>query len=309
MLGKIILIVFLVAALIASGAMLYHNLPGEPEALQSDLSPEDSQPVILPGVTRQFHQNMRFNHNSLTYYIEPACPEQRAEKMKEAFALLQNQTAHLSFSPAPESSADILVGCSEDYIESEENLFIAGEGGPTQIINTSLYNVILQGKIVLYRESQCTYPLIELHELLHVLGFDHSDNEENVMYNFSQCNQRLTQEIIDTLDALYEIEPLPDLYISNISALKKGRYFDFEIEIRNKGLIVSDNASLIVSAEGKDLDIFYLDNLEFGGGKRLQAKNIKLPTRKTDRVTLIIDKENTLQELNENNNQIDLSVK
>ena len=80
-------------------------------------------------------------------------------------------------------------------MEQDDDLFIAGEGGPTSITNTSLYNVILKGKILLYKKSECEEPIVELHELLHVFGFDHSQDPNNIMFNLSSCNQEISQDI------------------------------------------------------------------------------------------------------------------
>ena len=57
-----------------------------------------------------------------------------------------------------------------------EGKFIAGEGGPTNITVSGKYNVITHGSILLIRESRCSIPTIAIHELLHVLGFKHSNN-------------------------------------------------------------------------------------------------------------------------------------
>ena len=38
----------------------------------------------------------------------------------------------------------------------EEGFFVAGEGGPSEVINTSLYGVIFKGKVSFFRETADT---------------------------------------------------------------------------------------------------------------------------------------------------------
>lgn len=308
--GKILLLVLVLMMLGFSLYFLYQNLPGPEEKLLqiTNVGEETENPIVEYGTIKQFYSNMRFNHNKLSYFIENSCEEQRKERMEEAFVIFSNKTSLISFYPQEESKADILVGCSEDFIEPEENLFIAGEGGPTKIINTSLYNVIVQGKILLYKEGECEFPVVEVHELLHVFGFDHIENPKDIMYNFSSCDQEIGQDTIDILNSLYSQVPAPDLYISNISATKRGRYLDFEIEVRNRGLIDVENATFLVSASQEKVGEFSLEEIGYGEGKILKVQNLKLPSRSTESVKFILDAENKIKELMESNNEIELAI-
>ncbi len=318
MIGKIILIVLLTGALIVTSYFLYQNIPGEPEEfkikeiendLDEGIQSNNMNNEIEYGKTPVFYPNMRFNHNHITYYTEQTCSE-RKDKIEQAFSILQSEIEKLSFSLESKDKADILIGCSEDYLSDEENHFVAGEGGPSEIINTSLYYVILQGKIQLYRESKCDFPVVETHELLHVFGFDHSDNPKNIMYNFSSCEQYVTQDIIDTLNSLYSVEALSDLYFERVNATKKGRYLDFDVEVRNKGLIDTENVPLSIVADENEKPFETL-KIELVGIQKwniLSIKNLKLPSRNTEKIKFIIDKDNKIKELNEQNNEIILYV-
>ena len=78
------------------------------------------------------------------------------------------------------------------------------------------------------KSKDCSYPNVELHELLHVLGFDHSENKKSIMYQLIEsCDQILDQSIINQLKLLYAEENLPDLYFDKINVIKKGRYLPF----------------------------------------------------------------------------------
>ena len=312
MIGKIIFLVFLIVLLGVASWFLYQNLPGDPEQfIMEEINNPDNLnnlPEIQYSETPMFYSNIRFNHNQISYNIESSCSQERVLKMEDAFFILHNKTKIISFYPVGSENADISIGCSENYLSQEENLFVAGEGGPSEIVNTSLYTVILKGKMMLYKESLCRAPIVELHELLHVFGFDHSNNPKNIMYNFSSCNQEITKDITDNLISLYSIEPLPDLSIEEVNATKRGRYFDFKIKIINQGLEDITNSSFIVSSDEEDIYITSLGEMAFGEGKILEAKNLKLPSRNTEKVRFIVDGENEIRELREDNNAIELSV-
>ena len=142
----------------------------------------------------QFYPNMRFPTNELTYRIEK-CTLQKENDMKLAFQIIADKTS-LEFFQV-KSNEEIYVTC-DSKTKIEDGLFIAGEGGPSNITQTDLFNVISKGNILLLRDSACPNPNIALHELLHVLGFDHSTNKNNVMYPVTNCKQ--------TIDTLFSIE-------------------------------------------------------------------------------------------------------
>ena len=66
--------------------------------------------------------------------------------MEEAFSILHQKMEVISFYETKESDAEIIVDCSNDFEKLEGNLFAAGEGGPSKIINTSQFKVIKEGK-------------------------------------------------------------------------------------------------------------------------------------------------------------------
>jgi hypothetical protein len=308
--GKIILLIILISLLGVTSWFLYQNMPGEPEHFRiKNLQATETENIDYPAA-KMFYPNMRFNHANITYYIEPSCSQKRTQIMIKAFSILENKTQHLTFFPKPKEKADILVGCSQDYITEGENTFRAGEGGPTRFINTTLYYVIAKGKVLLYKEEQCDYPVVELHELLHVFGFDHSENPQDIMYNYSGCNQRINNEVIETLNSLYSKEILPDLYFTEINATKRGRYLDLKTIIRNRGLKDAQETDLVIFSQNNELiKKFVINKTEFGTGRILYAKNIMLPSRSTDKIKFSIDSKNNIKEYYENNNEIILTIK
>jgi hypothetical protein len=223
----------------------------------------------------QSYPNMLFIKKDIFYNVNNSCNKEKIVRMLQAFSRIENETSLLKFyeNIYPEKS-DILISCQETK-EEHGKYFIAGEGGPTQLTNTSSFYIIEKAKILLlYSKNQCSNYNIELHELLHVLGFEHSDNPESIMYNSSSCNQQLTPDIIQELKRLYSIPRLADLHFSNISAIKHGSYLDFNTEIRNIGLAQAENVKLEIYAdENRKIDEYDLGNTSYGEGKFLEVKN------------------------------------
>jgi len=251
---------------------------------------------------------MRFNHNEISYYINPECSSEKELKMKEAFNFVEDETEILSFYSDFEDNADIVIGCSKDSYEKEENVFVGGEGGPTKIINSSM-SVILRGKILLYDEdrSRCDRPLLEIHELLHVLGYEHINDENDLMYPYLDCDQELNQELMSHMIEIYSIQPFADLYFDKIDANKKralGKwYLNFNVSISNSGIIDAEESVLKVSSNDKLIESFDLNKIGFGGGKNFYVNNLLISSETVDIVfsletkTFDSNSENNVREL------------
>jgi len=169
----------------------------------------------------QFYPNMRYPNPKISYQIYD-CPLQKEDNMEWAFEILSDMSI-LSFYPV-NYNEEISVTCDSKN-KIEEGLFIAGEGGPTNISKAGKFNVIFHGGILLIRESKCEKPNIAIHELLHSLGFNHSSNPNNIMYYISGCGQTIGEDIPELINELYSIPSYPDLSFENVSAVMHGRYF------------------------------------------------------------------------------------
>jgi len=308
MIWKIIRVLILIGLIIGGAFFIYQNLPGEPVDFIKKGSIDDGSINLNYGDTPVFMENLRFNHNNISFFIESSCSTERRESTREAFNIFEVSTGIINFREVGNSNADIKVGCSDNYIPVGETHFAAGEGGPSLIINTSVFKIIEEGKIALYRETACDYPVVELHELGHVFGFDHSPNPSNIMYNISNCNQRITPDMINIIRELYLIEPLPDAKIKEISVVKRGRYLDFNISIQNEGLSEIPKSKLTILTGGELVDKFELSEIKIGFGQSLQVTNLKLPSRSTSQVEFYLDLENKIREINENNNFVNLEI-
>lgn len=283
--GKIleaVLIIFAIVLLGFSFYFLYLNLPGSPVSLNiTQFSQAKELPrVIASSEITQFIPNLRFNHNNISYYFSASCNSERRARIEQAFSVIKEDTVIISFEQFNDlSDADITISCSEAEVQKSENLFIAGEGGPKEYVNSTIYPIILRGNIYLYKQSSCKEPIVELHELLHVFGFDHINNSDYIMYPVVNCDQKLSQGYVQYLINLYSAEPLADVYFEYANITKSGRYLNFEVFVSNRGMIDEENATLLVYSENENIGEFSLGKISFGGGKRFYVQNFRLPSR------------------------------
>jgi hypothetical protein len=274
-----------------------------PEKMQafSIVNPSPNLPSVenISNEFSLFYPNLRFNHKDITFFINEECSSQQKDKLIEAFLIITNYTEIIKFYPSSEENADILIGCSKNSYEAEESVFIAGEGGPTKIINSTYFPIIEKGKILLYNQKTCEKPITELHELIHVLGFEHVNNTKSIMYPYLSCEQEVDSEIINMLKELYSIEPKAELYFLNASAVKFGKYVNFSVNVRNEGLISAQNIILKVISENIQLDSFDLREIEFGAGKTFEVSYLNVPSKAN---SLIFKLETETPEFDKDNN-------
>lgn len=311
---NITFLVILICILLILSYILYLNLPGEPQTIYFTVDGENITLSRNGNFTEatQFYPNMKFNHNAISYMLDPTCTEDEIKGMINAFNVLSDNVSQLDFYSVSENG-DIEVICSEDKPKVlKEDHFIAGEGGAKEIISTGKYNVINSGIILFYENNKmrtldCEYPNVELHELMHVFGFNHTDNPNSLMSPYLlSCDQVLDDSIIRDLKRLYSQKNLPDLHFRDIQAIKSGRYFNFNVSIRNSGVIGADSVNLTIFDNGELSESHLVGDLKYGAGIFLEIKNMKLRSRGSNNIDLIIDYENEIKELNETNNQISL---
>jgi hypothetical protein len=251
----------------------------------------------------QFYPNMRFPDSDISYRILN-CPLKKIDDMKFAFDIVENLTV-LRFNPVS-NNEEILVTC-EEKMKINNGLFIAGEGGPVNITKAGDFYVILEGEILLIKESDCQRPNIALHELFHVLGFEHSTNKENIMYNITNCEQTIGDDMIQLINELYSVPGYPDLVFSNVSAVMSGRFADINLTVMNTGLSDAGESNLIIYADGNLIKEIDLEPIGIGYGRIISLGNIWVSQIKVNELDLVI--ENNFNEINKENNKIKLEIR
>jgi len=290
-----------------SVGIVYQNIPREAVKMRAEGIESEPFSIISYGGVPVFLDNLRFNHNDISYHINDSCSEVRRAAMIEAFGLFEWMTEYIRFYEVY-GEADIDVECSDSVVMLGDDLFAAGEGGPVRIINMSRFKVIEKGRILLYDDPRCDYPIVELHELGHVFGFDHSDDPASIMYNISKCGQRVTADMIELIDALYKIEALVDVWISDLSVVKRGRYLDFNITVLNEGLLDAYAVDLSIVADNRVLEVLNIGDIEIGFGRTLRVENLKLSSGDFDSVDFYIDRDDVIEEFDEENNVVRMIV-
>tara|TARA_Y100000034_G_C6907823_1_gene421818 strand:- start:362 stop:1258 length:897 start_codon:yes stop_codon:yes gene_type:complete len=251
----------------------------------------------------QFYPNMRYKDRDITYSFESICNLGKREEVSEAFDILSGRTI-LGFDEV-EEEGEIQILCSSIAPEPEQKgHFVAGEGGPTEVIRAGRNNIILSGKISLFKNDKCKTSKIALHEILHALGFDHNKNESSIMYPVTECDQILDDYIIEKIDSIYQSDSLPDLIIDEYKISSVGRYLDFKVSVLNVGFKEAGNFSLIVFADDNELRKIPLEEVGVGVKRIVDVENLRLPLRSFDKISFVVEfPEN---ELDKENNRVEI---
>ena len=293
---------FLFFLLVVGLLVFYWFIPiGSLEFIESN--GESSNFSISNSIGMQFYENMRFPDSKISYNILD-CPLKRINDMEDAFNILGGLT-DLSFYPV-NIDEEISISCQE-AAKVKRGLFIAGEGGPSNITRAGEFNVITNGQILLLKDSSCTTPNVAIHELLHALGFDHSTNKRNIMYNVTNCGQTVGEDTIQLINELYKIGSLPDLVFENVSAKMNGRYLDTNVSIRNNGLKDAGISRLKIYADGKFEEEIQIESIILGYGRVVTLSNVRISQRSVEELEYVIESDFT--ELDKKNNRIKLKIK
>lgn len=255
------------------------------------------------GSSMQFYKNMRFPEPQITYKIDD-CTIQKEDDMERAFDIMQNFTI-LDFNSVG-SNEEISITCDSKN-KREGDLFIAGEGGPTNITKGGEFNVIFNGQILLIKDSNCPKPNVAIHELLHVLGFNHSQNSNNIMYPVSKCDQQIGEDTISLINDLYSLSSYPDLTFEDVSASMNGKYLNTNFTVRNYGLKDSGSFSVDIYADDKLVHSSDMDNIGIGFGSQISLSNLLVNQISVNNIELRINAE--FPELDKENNKIILEIK
>lgn len=296
-------IIVLIAILGVSSYILVYNYSSYGDSISLESFNSQIIDLNISG-NSQFYPEMRYRESRISYNIDESCDLDKQRRVVEAFNIIEGSTV-LSFYELNDG-AEINVLCSEvSPTREEEGHFIAGEGGPSEVISSGRYNVILSGKISLFRSEKCDSPNIAIHEILHALGFDHRESKDSIMYPVTACDQEIDQEIIDEIEDLYSIEPLGDVLVEKVNASKTGRYLSFEVTILNSGLARITNSSLVIIVGGKEIREFSVGEIDIGTRRILTVENARIP-RDAEKIIFKVITLDT--EITKDNNSVELDA-
>ncbi|MFH0710989.1 MAG: matrixin family metalloprotease [Candidatus Aenigmatarchaeota archaeon] len=269
-------------------------------------------PPITYTTTPLLFPNIRWAMMPLSVYtVISNCSSVQVSDVSEALQIWEEKTSGLiSFTTVNSDNADVVVDCSKNKTSTREGRQIiskVGEGGPSSIYDTGLFNLTTRGKIILFTSgTDCKMPIIALHEMGHVLGLDHSENPSSIMYEFEECDQAITPEIVSTLQSLYSYPSNPDLYFENATAIQSNFYLSVNFTVKNEGLIPSDSTTVSVLVNGNQVKSIDLSSIKPAQGYFYSLGNILVTNEVTD-LKLVIDPMNQLDELDKSNNFLSLT--
>jgi hypothetical protein len=160
---------------------------------------------------------IHWSHIPITYSLENQkdCGSQEIQRIKRAFEVIKNETdGKVSFIET-NTLGDIQITCHKasveyDWSKNSEGYRALAES--TYYLEEDTYpKVISYGTIDFYDtlenrvSSNCkTYPDTEIHEILHLFGFDHVNEKYNIMNPVQiYCPSSINKDIINRLDEIY----------------------------------------------------------------------------------------------------------
>src|SRR3989344_6618101 len=300
---KTILIIIFLIFLVSMLWIYWFTGFGDVQLLKSNTQ-DSNFSMNLTSDNMQFYENLRYSDSKISYRIADKCVLQKKADAERAFEILENKTI-LDFYNV-NSNEELLISC-EDRHKIKEDYFDAGEGGHVNISRAGQFNVILNGQVLLIRQSECVNPNIALHEILHALGFGHSLNENNIMYEISECSQTLGEDIPHFIDELYSVPSASDLSFEEVIPLiHDGKYLDLNISIKNIGLKDSEKALVNIYLDNEIFEKIELKELKVGAGMKITIQNLKFKTTDFDKMKFVIEAD--FEELSKANNEVSFDI-
>lgn len=154
------------------------------------LWPADYEPTYETNKYKEIEDNFsnikefHWNRMPLTYSYGEGCVGQIIKRIESAFEIIENDTENLILFEEVDNEGNINFICYEEQERSASGLF-STEYLQGLATTDMLGNIINSSKIEFWsvtettRPSSCwNFPSLELHEILHAFGFDHSSEEE-----------------------------------------------------------------------------------------------------------------------------------
>lgn len=148
---------------------------------------------------------LHWYHMPITYYFSTVdtdgsrdCPDFQKERIRKAFNIIKEETDGAVQFQEEDIYGDIFIMCfstkgSGGYMTEAEAEYI-NEG-----------NVIVEGNLYFYTHMNCgTWPDVEIHEILHLFGYEHIDDEWSIMTpiakrcDLGKIDEDIVQDLIET---------------------------------------------------------------------------------------------------------------
>ena len=178
-------------------------------------------PKPLTGSNNRFYlaSSFHWSHMPLVFIIEDECSDYVKRRVRGAFNEISNATENavsffeLKYYPERIESADILIKCNSSFPRSTMNdkvFYTQAEAQITEISGT----LIESANITFYNVGQnkyygacMNYPDVEIHEILHVLGFSHVNQKASLLSPVSfGCRHDIDKGVIKLIKATYGYE-------------------------------------------------------------------------------------------------------
>jgi hypothetical protein len=169
------------------------------EIKQIEVVPEDNFPD-----TDEIHWGtLPIKYN---FYNETKCGQYQADRVRQAFEKIANETNGIVYFQENSSSEEMTVYCEKGFPPQGYGYVLSGESRywlKDKIIVKSEINFYNSGKYT-YSGGCVNYPDVEIHEILHSLGFEHKEDKQSIMYReYRGCKYSIDDDIIEKLKEIY----------------------------------------------------------------------------------------------------------
>lgn len=263
--------------------------------------------------------NPRWNHVPIRFYMDTSSGEgltgfdsEDLEYVRTAAKVWEEKTGGVvSFvEVADPEEAELVISWSASLTQMTGGR-VVGEGGPTRAIETGgKYTLLEGGEVFLIpTENRCVGVNRPVHEIGHVLGLGHAPaGFGDIMFSKEiSCNQNITGVTVRAIEILYEEPALPDLTISEVSAVKRGGLLDINFTVRNVGLRDYVQASISFVGDGEEIESLSAPRFSVvprilpGSGLTNRVTGARVPADLSE-ITLTVDAAGEIEEMREGNN-------
>lgn len=217
--GWLILAIVIIFLLYTYGGSSEESYIQEPDytqveldsAIEESISINNTASIVLDNFSNMNY--LHFGHMPITYSITYEECGAESETIEEAIQMIQNKTKDVvSFSEVEDSSvADLKIDCKpvgtyESGTQTLGEAFFFNEGN---LITSAEVTFFVVGPSEFRNVEYCTsgFPRTEVHEILHVFGFDHNNYGVNIMKAANQAGScaitQINKEYISCLRHIY----------------------------------------------------------------------------------------------------------